>query len=153
MSRLCTKPVHFLLCLHKCFDETVLHGGAGAIRHRNVLLGPWEVCSRGREALWMEPILIYRAQVSEREREGRQRKRVGGWGHTQRSSHWVAGLFLWGTHWPLTCGMNRMSFDGVRRASTERKDRIKRGIEEKTRGGMPGERPVKEPSFIADVIA
>lgn len=40
MSRLSTKPVHFRLCLHKCFDETVLHGGAGAIRHRIALLGP-----------------------------------------------------------------------------------------------------------------
>lgn len=49
--------------------------------------------------------------------------------------------------------MNRMSFDGVWRASAEREDRIKRVIEEKRRGGMPGERPVEEPSFIADILA
>lgn len=43
-----------------------------------------------------------------------------------------------------------MSLDGVQRASKE-KDRIKRGMEEKRRGGVPGERPVKEPSFITSI--
>lgn len=44
-----------------------------------------------------------------------------------------------------------MSHDWVQRASKEREDRIKSGMEEKRRGGMPGERPVKEPSFIASI--
>lgn len=43
-----------------------------------------------------------------------------------------------------------MSLDGVRRASIEREDRIKRGIERKEEGrDAREERPVKEPSFIA----
>lgn len=53
--------------------------------------------------------------------------------------------------------MNRLSLDGVRRASKERENRIKRGIEVKRRGGKPVERGLSRnhPSFypIVDVIA